>query len=136
MKNTNTHTKTGFTMVELIIVMLLIGILATIGIYNYQIQIQKAHDTRKKVTTNEIYKTLAGESDDISNWQTIDSTAKIYPILNSVGIDTTTTKNEYYYFATPQSFGIATCLSDQTIFSKGTINPDFNCNTNINGLAF
>ena len=67
----------GFTLVELLVVILIIGILAAIGFGTYMNQRSKAQDTEAKQTASLIAKTLIIYEHDARTFATADNNALI-----------------------------------------------------------
>jgi len=67
----------GFTLVELIIVMVIIGILATLGVGNFRTTRDKARDARRKSDLETISKSLEAYFNDHRSYPLVDSNGKI-----------------------------------------------------------
>lgn len=114
-------------MVEIILVLLLIGILVTIGLMNYQKQIKTAHDARKKILIKDIEQAILAEATGTINFEQYDSDEKIYALLSKNGMELPQSPKEYYYFPTQNGFAVATCLSTNEKFYKGSFEPVLDC---------
>lgn len=80
----------GFTLVELIIVMVIIGILATLGVGNFRTTRDKARDARRKSDLETISKSLEAYFNDHRSYPEFDANGKI--VCKVVG-ETKTTCN-------------------------------------------
>ena len=109
----------GFTIIELLIVIIVIGILATLVIVTYNGIQQKARDTKRKTDINAIqgqveayfaqngkYPTLANVNDSTwrsTNMKGLDPAALKDPNGSAQALVATTTANSYVYAVTPAS---------------------------------
>lgn len=62
--------KTGFTLIELIVVVAILGILATIGLTSFQTSQMKSRDTKRKSDLEQIQRALEMYMNDHSNYPT------------------------------------------------------------------
>ena len=107
----------GFTIIELLIVIIVIGILATLVIVTYNGIQQKARDTKRKTDINAVqgqveayfaqngkYPTLANVNDSTwrsTNMKGLDPSALKDPNGSTQALVATTTANSYVYAVTP-----------------------------------
>lgn len=62
----------GFTLIELMLVMALVGILATIGLGSYSTATVKSKDTKRKTDLNQISKALESFNNDVARYPKVD----------------------------------------------------------------
>lgn len=67
----------GFTLIELILVMALVGILAVVGLGSYMQATVKAKDTRRKNDLNQYAKALEMFINDVGRYPQVDASGKI-----------------------------------------------------------
>lgn len=118
----------GFTLVELLVVVAIIGVLTTVGFVSYQNIRDKAQDSKKKTEIDSIKK--AYETKFIANGQTVylpllpadfadnriptQPNGSPYPCL--IGPDANCSYNPNNYPAANQSYQISTILSDGSTY--------------------
>lgn len=119
----------GFTLVELLVVVAIIGVLTTVGFVSYQNIRNKAQDTKKKQDLDAIKK--AYETKFIANGQTVylslvpadfadnkiptQPNSSPYPCL--IGPDSNCTLNPTNYSGANQTYQISTTLSDGVTYN-------------------
>ena len=67
----------GFTLIELILVMAIIGILSVVGIGSYTQATIKSRDTERKNDLNQIAKALESFNNDVGRYPAVDDTGKM-----------------------------------------------------------
>lgn len=125
----------GFTITEMIITTLLVGVLATVGFTSYQNSLNKAHDTQKIAMLATIEKLVLADKASDSTFK-YDSTETLLTALKKGGLDFANAPvKKYFYFGTDIEYSIVTCLADGRGFSRGSFVKRIDCESNENSLA-
>ncbi len=127
----------GFTIVELLIVIVVIGILATLVIVTFTGIQQKARNTKRQTDINAInshveafyasngyYPTLAHMNDATwrgSNVKGLDPAALKDPKGSAQTLVAAAAANSYAYAVTDDSGSAANCVADETVCAKFTL---------------